>query len=117
MVRVSYDPTILPLEKLLQFFFSLHDPTIDRRGRGGQYRSAIYFPGTNEQEAALAQEMIAYLHQYEIMALTEVETGIPFYPAAGRHQQYCDARAINPRSPKGIGTADWAEFSPKSRNR
>ena len=53
-IRVTFDPTVLSYEDLLeQWFFKLHDPTtLNRQGNdvGTQYRSAI-FPQTPEQQA------------------------------------------------------------------
>src|ERR687893_3236016 len=54
-VRVTFDPSVLSFEELLETgFFRLHDPTtLNRQGNdtGTQYRSAI-FPQTAEQQAA-----------------------------------------------------------------
>ena len=51
-VRITFDPSVLSYEKLLEkWFFRLHDPTtLNRQGNdvGTQYRSAI-FPQSAEQ--------------------------------------------------------------------
>src|SRR3989442_3861114 len=53
-IRVTFDPSVLSYEDLLeQWFFRLHDPTtLNRQGNdvGTQYRSAI-FPQTPEQRS------------------------------------------------------------------
>src|SRR5687767_4450791 len=53
VVQVTFDPAVLPLEKLLHVFFELHDPTtLNRQGpdKGTQYRSGIYYH-TDAQKA------------------------------------------------------------------
>src|SRR5512145_1091519 len=57
-VRVTFDPTVLSYEDLLEkWFFRLHDPTTpNRQGNdvGTQYRSAIFTVGEAQQAIALA---------------------------------------------------------------
>jgi len=64
VVQVFFDPTILSYEKLLGYFFALHDPTSrDQQGNdnGSQYRSVIF---TNSDDQSLkAQDTITTLNQ------------------------------------------------------
>ena len=57
-IRVTFDPTVLSYEDLLEkWFFKLHDPTtLNRQGYdvGTQYRSAI-FPQTPQQKETAEQ--------------------------------------------------------------
>ena len=53
VVQVTYDPAKVSFEKLLEVFWTMHDPTqVNRQGPdfGSQYRTAIFFH-TPEQEA------------------------------------------------------------------
>lgn len=46
VVRVDFDPDVIPREVVLDVFFTLHDPTqLNRQGAdvGTQYRSAMFF--------------------------------------------------------------------------
>ncbi len=45
VVQITYDPSIIGYDKLLEIFFHIHDPTtMNRQGAdvGSQYRSAIF---------------------------------------------------------------------------
>ncbi|MFZ4690793.1 MAG: peptide-methionine (S)-S-oxide reductase MsrA, partial [Polymorphobacter sp.] len=92
-VEIRYDPAKVSYGTLLRILFSVaHDPTqLNRQGpdSGSQYRSAI-FPQTPEQ-AALAKAYVAQLtaaKTWPAKIVTTLETGKPFYPAEGYHQNY-----------------------------
>ncbi len=100
-VEIKYDPARVSYGTLLRVLFSVaHDPTqLDRQGpdRGSQYRSAI-FPQTAEQ-ASLARAYVAQLTAAKTWPgkiVTTLETGKPFYPAEGYHQNYL---RLNPGQP------------------
>ncbi|MGB6220710.1 peptide-methionine (S)-S-oxide reductase MsrA, partial [Haloferula sp.] len=55
VVKVVFDPKKLSYEKLLEWFWALHDPTtLNRQGAdvGTQYRSAIYYHSEEQKAAA-----------------------------------------------------------------
>ena len=55
VVEVDYDPDKITYVELLDTFWAVHDPTtLNRQGPdiGTQYRSAIYFHTSEQQEAA-----------------------------------------------------------------
>src|SRR3989338_7232800 len=55
-VEIMYDPSKISFEKLLETFFSYHDPTTpNRQGPdiGSQYRSAIYYHTLEQKKRAL----------------------------------------------------------------
>ena len=100
-VEIRYDPAKVSYGTLLRILFSVaHDPTqLNRQGpdSGSQYRSAI-FPQTPEQ-AALAKAYIAQLAAAKTWPgkiVTTLESGKPFYPAEGYHQNYL---RLNPDQP------------------
>ena len=95
-VEVSFDPKVVSYDALVRFFFELHDPTIDRRDKGGQYRSAIFVHSKTQREtaAALREKLIG--NGYDVK--TEIEPAGPFWEAEERHQQYCETRGIEPKS-------------------
>ncbi len=92
-VQVTFDPSKVTYETLLQVFFSVaHDPTeLNYQGpdHGTQYRSAIWFANADQQKAA--QAFIADLTQkkvYKQAIVTEVVPLKKFYPAEDYHQNY-----------------------------
>lgn len=100
VVRVVYDTRELSTADLLIEFFSLHDFTIDRRGKGGQYRSVILLdpssPHTQKQEVAV-QTAFGRLRAANLLPATEFGLAEHFYPAENRHQQYCSVHGITPK--------------------
>ncbi len=92
-IRVTFDPSVLSYEKLLEeWFFKLHDPTtLNRQGNdvGTQYRSAI-FPQSPEQKAT-AEQVIARIDatgKWKRPITTSVEPASTWYSAEGYHQDY-----------------------------
>ena len=92
-VRVTFDPSVLSFEDLLErWFFRLHDPTtLNRQGNdtGTQYRSAI-FPQTQDQRA-IAERVIARVDasgRWRRPVTTSIEPAATWYSAEEYHQDY-----------------------------
>ena len=91
-VKVVYDPSRITYGKLLQIFFTVHDPTtLNRQGpdSGTSYRSAIFTD--SEDQARIAMAYIAQLdatHSYPNRIVTEVTPNKGFYDAESYHQDY-----------------------------
>ncbi|MEL7042891.1 MAG: peptide-methionine (S)-S-oxide reductase MsrA [Pseudomonadota bacterium] len=106
VVRVIYNPKIIPLEALLKLFWESHDPTQGmRQGNdvGTQYRSAIYTLNADDMATVKASQARydAALKQAGRGAITtEIKPLDAFYPAEDYHQQYL---AKNPAGYCGIG--------------
>ncbi|TVR71603.1 MAG: peptide-methionine (S)-S-oxide reductase [Sphaerobacteraceae bacterium] len=92
VVRVEFDPAILPFRDLLRVFFSMHDPTTpDRQGVdiGPEYRSIILFHSESQRE--IAEQVIEELDADDIWddpIVTEIAPLTTFYPAEDYHQEY-----------------------------
>ena len=106
VVRVIFDPSILPLETLLKTFWERHDPTQGmRQGNdlGTQYRSAIYT--FSEQQQSIA-ESSKQSYQKAMQAArgseitTEIQPASEYFYAEDYHQQYL---AKNPNGYCGLG--------------
>ncbi|KAJ8429419.1 hypothetical protein Cgig2_015708 [Carnegiea gigantea] len=93
VVRVQFDPNVCLYTKLLDLFWSRHDPTtLNRQGGdvGTQYRSGIYY--YNEAQARLAQ-VSKEAKQAEVKdqkIVTEILPAKRFYRAEEYHQQYLE---------------------------
>ena len=92
VVQITYDPTIITYEDLLNVFFTIHDPTtLNRQGAdvGTQYRSAIFYHDETQKQAAekvMAEVAAAELWPNPIV--TEIAPLETFYPAEEYHDNY-----------------------------
>ena len=87
---IEYDPAVLPLEKLLAFFWKVHDPTtLNRQGDdvGTQYRSAIFYRDA-EQKLAAERSRAAAQEHFLAAIVTEIAPLTTFWPAEAYHQDY-----------------------------
>lgn len=91
-VRVVFDPKVLSYERLLSYFFSIHDPTTpDRQGNdvGTQYRSAIFVLDAEQRRTAEAViERVGASGDWKAPVATRVIEATEFYPAEEYHQDY-----------------------------
>ena len=90
VVRIDYDPTRITLEALLDYFWTIHDPTtLNRQGAdaGTQYRSVIYYVGA-EQKAAAEASLARSNPGWGGRIVTAIEPLPAFYEAEAYHQDY-----------------------------
>ncbi len=94
VVQVTYDPSIISYEQLLDAFWNMHDPTTpDRQGFdfGSQYRSAIFYHDENQHTAAEAsKKRLDESGQLSDPIVTEITAAGPFYRAEEYHQRYLE---------------------------
>lgn len=92
VVNITYNPLKIPLVKLLEVFFTIHNPTtLNQQGAdiGTQYRSAIFYH--NESQKQKAEKIIATLNKNKVFSspiVTEVTPFTIFYKAENYHQEY-----------------------------
>jgi peptide-methionine (S)-S-oxide reductase len=90
VVRVEFDPDVIPREVVLDVFFTLHDPTqLNRQGAdvGTQYRSAMFFDGEAQRELfEQARERAAGWWPGEVV--TTIEPLGEFFRAEEYHQDF-----------------------------
>jgi len=108
-VKVSYDPEVLPLEKLLRGFFMIIDPcSLNKQGndRGIQYRTGIYWIDDDSERivSGIVSDMSANLPGF----CTEAGPLLNFTPAEPYHQGYLDR---NPGGYCHISVREMEELS------
>jgi peptide-methionine (S)-S-oxide reductase len=92
VVRVTYDPSVVSYEELLEYFWDMHNPTtLNRQGWdvGTQYRSAVFYHSEEQKEAALRlKEKLDKSAKYKKPIVTEIVPAGKFYRAEEYHQKY-----------------------------
>ncbi len=92
VAQITFDPSKISLDEVLEIFWLMHDPTtLNRQGAdvGTQYRSAIYYHNDGQKE--IAEKSIAKLTQagtFSDPIVTEVTKAATFYTAEDYHQEY-----------------------------
>jgi peptide-methionine (S)-S-oxide reductase len=89
VVRLEFDPGVVSYHDILEVFFTIHDPTVNRQGNdiGPQYRSVIYYQ-TPQQEAIARQVVAEMANVWDAPIVTQLEPAQPFYKAEDYHQDY-----------------------------
>lgn len=96
-IQITFDPSEVGFEDLLEVFFGTHDPTtLNRQGAdvGTQYRSAIFYH--SEDQMKKAQNYIALIAKeklYDREIVTKVSPATKFYDAEDYHQNYYNQNA------------------------
>ena len=92
VVEVEFDPDRVSYEKVLDVFWSNHNPTqLNRQGpdSGPSYRSEIFFATPEQEKVARAYiDQLGKAHVYQAAIVTKVEKLRGFYKAEGYHQDY-----------------------------
>ena len=140
VVEVTYDPSIVSYESLVEYLIQHSDPT-DADGsfydRGQEYSPAVYFASETERKAAeLVIARIDATGIYEKPLALALLPRAPFYPAEEYHQDYYRKNYVkysyyrnasgrdafikkhwgeNPRLPeRSLGEYPWTRFEKPS---
>ncbi len=98
-VQITFDPTVITYEKILQLFFDLHDPTTLNAqwpDTGTQYRSAIFYH--NDVQKATAEKVKSAVNTsgvHKNPVVTEITKLDIWYPAEAYHQDYFNTHMPN----------------------
>jgi len=97
VAQITFDPSKVSFEELLEVFWNTHDPTtLNRQGadEGTQYRSVVFYH-TDEQRKA-AENYKSQLEASKVFKnpiVTEISPLPVYYPAENYHQNYFE---LNP---------------------
>ena len=92
VVKLDFDPKVISYEKILEYFFEIHDPTtLNSQGPdfGTQYRSEIFYD--NEQQKKIAEKV---KEKFNKTFNNKIETNISpiknYCKAEEYHQKYIE---------------------------
>ena len=92
VVQVTYNPSIVSYEDLLEIFWNIHNPTtLNRQGWdiGTQYRSVVFYNNEEQKEKAIRlKEKLDKSGKYKKPIVTEILPLKEFYRAEEYHQRY-----------------------------
>lgn len=99
-IQITFNPSQIPFEKILEIFFHTHNPTTLNQqdyDRGTAYRSAIFYH-TDEQKiiAQKVKEEIEKEKVYDNSLVTEIVPFKKFYPAEDYHKNFFDKNNTAP---------------------
>jgi peptide-methionine (S)-S-oxide reductase len=98
-VEVTYDPSLISYNDLLNVFWENHDPTqLNRQGpdHGTQYRTAIFFHSPEQQKLAEGSKIeMEVSRRFTRPIATHIVPTVEFWPAEEYHQQYLEKRGLS----------------------
>ncbi|MDF7668283.1 peptide-methionine (S)-S-oxide reductase MsrA [Lactobacillus sp. ESL0703] len=91
-VKITFNPELMPYEKLLQYYWQVTDPT-DAAGqfqdRGDNYRPVIFYNSPEQKAAAeKSKAELANSGKFDKPIVTQIEPAVPFYDAEDYHQDF-----------------------------
>ena len=94
VVKLDFDPKVISYEKILEYFFEIHDPTtLNSQGPdfGTQYRSEIFYLNNNQKITAenIIDKENKRLSGKVVTKLSQVKN---YCPAEEYHQRYLEKR-------------------------
>ena len=94
VVKLDFDPKVISYEKILDFFFEIHDPTtLNSQGPdfGTQYRSEIFY--LSDKQKKVAETVIEKVNSNLSRKVVTKSSLLKNYcPAEEYHQRYLEKR-------------------------
>jgi len=92
VIQVTYDPSVISFDELLDVFWQAHDPTtLNQQGadKGPQYRSVVFYHSPEQKSLAMASmKKLNENGMYPDPAVTEISEASKFWVAEDYHQDY-----------------------------
>ena len=92
VVKIEFDEKIISYEKILKYFFEIHDPTtLNQQGYdiGTQYRSEIFY--SSEKQKKIAEDLLNELNsKYNGKIVTNISKTKNYCRAEDYHQKYLE---------------------------
>lgn len=100
VAQITYDPSKVSFDEILEVFWQTHDPTtLNRQGNdvGTQYRSAVFYHNDEQKEKAeYYKNKLNEAGAYPDPIVTEITAADVFYPAEDYHQNYYNENGDQP---------------------
>ena len=94
VVKLEFDPELISYEKIIKFFYEIHDPTtLNSQGPdfGTQYRSEIFY--LNEHQKQIAEKITNDKNKKFLSKIvTKISLVKNYCPAEEYHQKYLEKR-------------------------
>jgi methionine-S-sulfoxide reductase len=94
VVKLDFDPNVISYERILEYFFEIHDPTtLNSQGPdfGTQYRSEIFY--LNDKQKEIAKQIIDKENsRLSGKVVTKISLVKNYCPAEEYHQRYLEKR-------------------------
>ena len=91
-IELEFDPNEISYRELLDFFWSIHNPTTkNRQGPdiGSQYRSTIFYHNPEQENIARkSKQQLDDSNSFQNKIVTEIVPAATFYQAEDYHQKY-----------------------------
>lgn len=92
VIQITFDPTVVSYEEVLEIFWNTHDPTtLNRQGadEGTQYRSVVFYHSPQQKATAEAyKKQLGDARTFPNPIVTEISPAAEFYEAEDYHQNY-----------------------------
>ena len=96
VIKLSFDTNIISIEKILELFFKLHDPTqkdMQFPDVGTQYRSEIFF--LDDEQKIIAEKVKINLNdKYKKKIVTNISKEKNYCKAEDYHQKYIQKNSL-----------------------